>query len=179
MVKLRVYLRPMRLEDAKLVSDWYNDPETRKYMSTVVRGYTYYPRDIKKEIKENDPRKERWLIICLKSNDKPIGQAGIDELDFLDKRGEIFFLIGDKVEKGKGYSHETIRLLIDFAFKRLKLNSLYATATVKNLPSIKVLERAGFRKIGVRREYNYIGGKFWDEILYDLTKKDYRKLYPR
>ena len=56
MVPFRVYLRPMKLEDAKLVSDWYNDPETRKYMSTVVRGYTYYPRDIKKEIKENNPK---------------------------------------------------------------------------------------------------------------------------
>ncbi|HLD73225.1 MAG TPA: GNAT family protein [Candidatus Nanoarchaeia archaeon] len=177
MVKLRVYLRPMKLEDAKLVSNWYNDPETRKYMSTVVRGYTYYPRDIKKEIKENNPKEEQWLMVCLKSNGKPIGQAGIDELDFLDKRGEIFFLIGDKAEKGKGYSHETIRLLLDFAFKKLKLNSLYATATVKNIPSLKVLERAGFRKIGVRREYNYIGGKFLDEVLYDLTKKDYRKLY--
>ena len=75
-------------------------------------------------------------MISLKSNGKPIGQAGIDELDFLDKRGEIFFLIGNEAEKGKGYSHETIRLLIDFAFKRLKLNSLYATATVKNLPYI-------------------------------------------
>lgn len=173
---LRIYLRPMKLEDAKLVSQWYNDKETRKYMSTTVRGYKYFPRDIKKEIKENNPKEEQWFVVCLKSDNKPIGQAGIDDLDFLDRRGEIFFLIGDKDEKGKGYSREIVRLLLNYSFKKLKLNSLFATVTVENIPSLKVLEKAGFKKIGIRREYNRIGGKYLDEVFLDFTAKDYARL---
>ncbi len=173
---LRIYFRPMKLEDAKLVSQWYNDTDTKRYMSTTVRGYKYSPRDIKKEIKENNPKEELWFMVCLRSDNKPIGQAGIDDLDFLDRRGEIFFLIGDKNEKGKGYSREIVRLLLDYAFKKMKLNSLFATVTVENIPSLKVLEKAGFKKIGIRRQYNYIGGKFLDEVFLDFTAKDYKKL---
>ncbi len=173
---LRIYLRPMRMEDAGLVARWYNDKETRRYMSTTVRGYKYYPKDIKKEIQENNPREEQWFMVCLKSSHKPIGQAGIDDLDFMDRRGEIFFLIGDKDEKGKGYSREIVRLLLDYSFKKLKLNSLFATVTVKNIPSLKVLEKAGFKKMGIRREYNRIGGKYLDEVFLDFTAKDYARL---
>ncbi len=172
---LRIYLRPMRMEDAGLVAKWYNDKETRRYMSTTVRGYIYYPRDIKKEIRENNPTEEQWFMVCLKSDNKPIGQAGIDDLDFMDWRGEIFFLIGDKDEKGKGYSKEIVRLLLDYAFKKLKLNSLFATVTIENIPSLKVLEKAGFKKIGIRREYNRIGGKYLDEVFLDFTAKDYKQ----
>jgi len=172
---LRIYIRPMRLEDAKLVSQWYNDSDTKRYMSTTVRGYKYSPQDIKKEIQENNPREELWFMVCLKSNRKPIGQAGIDDLDFLDMRGEIFFLIGDKNEKGKGYSKEIVQLLLNHAFKKLKLNSLFATVTVENIPSLKVLEKAGFKKIGIRREYNRIGGKYLDEVFLDFTAKDYKQ----
>lgn len=172
---LRIYLRPMQMEDAGLVAKWYNDKETRRYMSTTVRGYKYFPRDIKKEINENNPKEEQWFMICLKPSNQAIGQAGIDDLDFLDRRGEIFFLIGDKNEKGKGYSTEIVRLLLDYAFKKLKLNSLFATVTVENIPSLKVLEKAGFKKIGIRREYNHIGGKYLDEVFLDFTAKDYKQ----
>ena len=100
----------------------------------------------------------------MKSNRKPIGQAGIDDLDFLDKGGEIFFLIGDKDEKGREYSREIVQLLLHHAFKKLKLNSLFAAVTAENIPSLNVLEKAGFKKIGIRREYNFIGGKYFEEV---------------
>lgn len=171
----KIFLRPVRLADAPLIARWFNDWENVKYMSTLVRCQKHTPATIRKSIREIDPGFERLFIVENEKESEPIGHAGIDNIDFRDKRGEIFFLIGEKKEKGKGYGREIIRQLLDYAFHKLKLNSLLATVTIKNLPAQKVLEKAGFKRVGIRREFNYINRKFLDEIFYDILRKDYLK----
>ncbi len=174
MKHIRLFLRPVKVSDAPLLARWFNDKENIKYMSTVVRCKKHSPRGIRQNIRQSDPEYERQFMVCLKQDKKPIGHAGIDELDFYDRRGEIFFLIGNKKEQGQGYGREILALLLEYAFDKLHLNSLLATATVENIPSLRALRRAGFKKVGLRREYNYINGRFKDEIFLDLTAKDYR-----
>lgn len=175
MEKFRIFLRKVKRGDAGLISRWFNDKKNMKYMSTVVRCEVHSKKDWERRIKESDSTFERLFMVCRKAGKKRIGHAGIDDLDFHDKRGEVFFLIGEKEEQGKGYGKEILALLLDYAFKKLKLNSLFATATLENKPSQRVLQRAGFRKIGIRRGYNYIDGKFLDEVFFDMTAEDYRK----
>jgi diamine N-acetyltransferase len=114
-------------------------------------------------------------MVYLKGKKDPIGHAGIDDLDFDDKRGEIFFLIGDRKEQGKGYGKEIVKLLLKYGFKQLHFHSIFASAVIVNISSQKILERSGFRKIGVRRGYNLINGKFLDEVFYDITIDDYKR----
>ncbi len=169
-------LRKVRVDDAPLITKWYKDKDNVKYMSTVVRCMKNTSSSLRKEIKESDPKYERVFMVLKKSKKTPIGQAGIDELDLYDKRGEVFFLIGDQEEQGKGYGKEILKLLLKEAFEKLKLHSLFATATVNNIPSIKTLEKMGFKRIGIRRDFNLIDGKYLDEILFDLTLGDYKKV---
>lgn len=173
MAENRIFLRKATLKDAPLIAKWFNDKKNVYYMNPVVRCYHHTAKSIAQDMKNADPGYERWLMICLKSNKKPIGHAGIDELDLYDKRGEIFFLIGDKEEQGKGYGKEALGLLLDHAFKKLKLHSLFATVTPTNKPSLKTIKKFGFKKVGVRREYNNYNGKFVDEILFDLLDRDF------
>jgi len=140
MPKSLLSLRKVRVNDAPLIAKWYKDKNNVKYMSTVVRCMKNTPLSLRKEIKESDSNYERMFMVLKKGKKQPIGQAGIDELNLYDKRGEIFFLIGDKEEQGKGYGKEILKLLLKEAFEKLKLHSLFATATVNNLPSIKTLE---------------------------------------
>ena len=93
----------------------------------------------------------------------------------MDKRGEIFFLIGEKDEQGKGYGKEIVSLLLEQAFGKLKLHSVSASAVLENKASIAILKKAGFRKIGVRRDYNRINGKYVNEVLFDLLVTEYLK----
>jgi RimJ/RimL family protein N-acetyltransferase len=112
-------------------------------------------------------------MVCSQDDGRAIGHAGIDDIDFYDKRGEIFFLIGEKSARGKGYGNELVQLLVDYGFKNLKLESMFATATVKNIRAIRAIEHAGFKKIGIRRRYHYLDGTYYDEILFDITRNDY------
>ena len=172
----KLFLRTVDIKDAPLITKWFNDTETVKFMSTVVRCQLHTHESIEEQVKMSDPDFERLFMVCLDDRPEPIGHAGLDELDFYDKRGELFLMIGEKSERGKGYGLQIVNLLLDFAFNELKLNSVFATVTCVNKPSMRALEKAGFAKIGIRRDFNFIDGKFWDEVFYDITLKDYLAL---
>ena len=168
-----IYLRKAEPEDSVLISKWFNDADNVKYMSTIVRCMAHSEKSVANDILESDESFERLFMVCLEENKMPVGHAGIDDIDFNDKRAEIFCLIGEKAEQGKGYGCQAISLLLDYGFNNLSLNSLFATSAVENKASISILEKLGFRKIGIRREYNNIGGRYVDEAFFDITRKDY------
>ena len=172
----KLFLRAVDIKDAPLITKWFNDTETVKFMSTVVRCQLHTHESIEEQVKMSDPDFERLFMVCLDDRPEPIGHAGLDELDFYDKRGELFLMIGEKSERGKGYGLQIVNLLLDFAFNELKLNSVFATVTCVNKPSMRALEKAGFAKIGIRRDFNLSDAKFWDEVFYDITLKDYLAL---
>ena len=174
-VEKRLFLREVRLADAPLLVRWFNDHNNVRYMSPIIRGKRHTLPSMKTEIRSIDPEYEQLFIVCRRKTQKPIGHAGIDDLFRLDKRGEIFFLIGEKDEQGKGYGKEIVSLLLEQAFGKLKLHSVSASAVLENKASIAILKKAGFRKIGVRRDYNRINGKYVNEVLFDLLVTEYLK----
>ena len=62
--------------------------------------------------------------------------------------------------------------LIHYAFNVLRFNSLFASCMAVNLFSKKVLEKNGFRFIGVRRQMNRFDDKYVDEYMFDIVKGD-------
>ena len=167
MVKIKI--RPVTADDSKFIADLFNNSDHIKYMSTYVRCVRHTEEDVRKSIEESDPDYERLFMIT--DGTRTVGHAGIDEINLNDKRGEIFFVISKK-ETGKGYGTKSVKLLLDYAFGELGLNSVFATATVTNHPSITILEKTGFKRIGTRRAFNLIDGKFLDEIFFDKLSSD-------
>ncbi len=179
-MKRRVTLRKVTVRDAHLLTRWLNDKHIVGSMNPILRCDHHTVQELQRDIKTCNPHEELWFMVHIPGKKEPIGHGGIDDIDFHDKRGEIFFFIGDKKEWGKGYGTETAHALVDYAFKKLRLHSLFASAMVTNISSQRVLQKIGFRKIGIRRGYNCIGKKFVDEILYDLTADEHkqrRKVY--
>jgi RimJ/RimL family protein N-acetyltransferase len=101
----------------------------------------------------------------------PIGFASLYEKT--PCTGEISYLIGDPDSRRRGLGREIVAALLDHGFLSLGLKSIFASATVENLSSIKALERAGFRRIGIRRACSLLGACCLDDILFDITKEEY------
>jgi len=167
-------LKKIELEDASFISNLFNDKDNVKYMSTIVRCIDHTTEEIEEEIKDSEEEFEQ-LFIVLDENNNKVGHAGIDDIDDHDMRGEIFFVI-DKKFQGKGYGKEIVKLLLDYGFDNLKLNSLFASVAVLNKSAINVILVNGFKKIGVRREFNKIDDEFIDELFFDMIKEDYDKI---
>ncbi|MEM9667384.1 MAG: GNAT family protein [Pseudomonadota bacterium] len=67
---------------------------------------------------------------------------------------------------GRGYMTEAVNIVSRWAFHSLGLSRLEAGTLPENQKSQNVLERCGFRKEGLAREYLEIAGRRRDHVLY-------------
>ncbi|WNF25192.1 GNAT family protein [Mesobacillus jeotgali] len=112
----------------------------------------------------------RWGI-TLKGHRNVIGSCG-----FLNKvpqhyRSEIGFELS-KEYWGKGIANEALAAVIQYGFEQMNLQRIQALIEPLNLSSQKLVERNGFIKEGLMRNYEYTCGKFDDLFMYSLIKQD-------
>jgi RimJ/RimL family protein N-acetyltransferase len=96
-------------------------------------------------------------------------------LNSIDERNGTFS-IGMQIDpshRGKGYGTAAMRVLLRYAFYERRLNKYYGSILDGNTPSARMLEKLGCKEEGRRKEMVYTEGKYLDEILYGLTRKEF------
>lgn len=73
---------------------------------------------------------------------------------------------------GRGVMDEVMPAALGFGYGTLGLRRIEAMVTPGNLRSCAVLERHGFRREGVLRDYAFWKDRFWDQILYARLADD-------
>lgn len=85
------------------------------------------------------------MAVCLRDTGEVIGHVGISEL----KQGiEIGYAIAMKEQKN-GYATEAVKAYTRWVKKELELKQILGISDVRNIPSGKVLEKAGFQYMGL------------------------------
>jgi ribosomal-protein-alanine N-acetyltransferase len=79
-----------------------------------------------------------------------------------------------EVHASQGYMSAGVRALIPFVFDTLRLHRLEAACMPTNQASIRILERAGFKREGYARKYLSIAGRWEDHLLYAILDQDLR-----
>jgi len=171
---MRVYLRALEFEDYKMSIDWRRDDEV---WSMLVGPKYFVSSEYEKKWVENVATKSEGnsiqLAVCLKENDKYIGNIYLTGIDWINRTAESHTIIGDKNEWGKGYATEAKRLMLDFAFGERNLRKIHAKILEDNKQSIRVCEKCGYKQEGVLKEAVFKNGKYIDVILFAVFKKDY------
>jgi [ribosomal protein S5]-alanine N-acetyltransferase len=75
--------------------------------------------------------------------------------------------------RGRGVATTALRLVVDHAFGELRLHRLDAGAMTSNIGSQRVLEKAGFTRVGVNHRFLYIAGVWQDHVLYEIVGPDF------
>lgn len=138
---------------------WVNDQEINRYLTM---GRIPLARD---EITIPRPE-ENTLLFAVVIDDKYVGTASIHNIDWISKKAEVGYLIGEKSYWGKGYATELVGLLSDYAFNRLGLRKLSADVVQDNIASQKVLQKNGFTRWGINPQDFYLEGKYLDNYMY-------------
>lgn len=69
------------------------------------------------------------------------------------ERAGVGILVYDPAQRGKGYGAEALALLEEYARTVLRLRQLWCNVLADNVPSLTLFERAGFRRVGVKKEW--------------------------
>jgi ribosomal-protein-alanine N-acetyltransferase len=74
-----------------------------------------------------------------------------------------------RAHEGRGLMREALQALDDFAFDAMGLHRIMANYVPENERSGKLLERLGFVREGLARDYLFIAGAWRDHVLTSLT----------
>ncbi|MFO7720854.1 MAG: GNAT family protein [Gillisia sp.] len=164
----KIYLRALEPEDLDFIFEVENTEEFWEISATKVP----YSRYLIKKYLQNSHRdiyevKQLRLMIC--SNDHyPVGLIDVFDLEPKDRRAALGILIVEESNRGKGFGAEALSLVTDYCFSHLGIHQLHVGVTADNQPSINLFEKNNFRKVGVKKDWILVNGKFKDEILYQL-----------
>jgi len=168
----RVYLRQVELSDVNQVYvSWLNDPEVNKYLETRfdVQTMESVHNYVEKMAVNKD---ELFFAICLKENDKHIGNIKLGPINYEHKFGEVSLFIGVKDQWGKGYATESISILSHYALDELKLHKLTAGCYANNIGSVKAFKKAGFIEEGIWKNQYLCNGEYVDRICFALINNE-------
>jgi len=171
-----IYLRDIRLSDAnETYCNWLNDQSVNQYLES--RYKTHSLEDIQSYIQALIGNTQEILMaICLKGSDKHIGNIKLGPINSMHRFADIGLLIGDKHAWGKGYGAEAIELISHFAFADLDVNKLQAGCYEDNIGSVKAFEKVGFKREGLLKNKWFCNGRFQDEIILGLCKRDWTSI---
>jgi RimJ/RimL family protein N-acetyltransferase len=108
------------------------------------------------------------FAICLRDNDRHVGNISLQQISAKNRNAELALLIGDPSVYGKGIGYEAGKLLVEYAFGTLKLHRLYCGTHAENIGMQKLALKLGMSEEGRRRDALWKNGSFADIVEYGL-----------
>lgn len=174
MLKLRgnhIILRALEPEDLDFLYDLENANEVWEVSGTT----TPYARHVLKLYLENAHRDiydVKQLRLCITSvMGERLGLIDLFDFDPKHRRAGLGILIAEEKHRNKGIGKEAVELLCDYAFDTLDLHQLFANVGADNKRSIHLFKKLGFVQAGLKEDWNYINGRYQDELLFQKINK--------
>jgi ribosomal-protein-alanine N-acetyltransferase len=114
------------------------------------------------------------LFICLVTDGSIIGALSLSQIfrgGF--QNAYLGYYLGAPYA-GRGYMTEALKLILNHAFKHLKLHRVEANIQPANLASIALAKRAGFTREGFSRRYLKVCGRWRDHERWAITVEDWK-----
>ena len=78
-------------------------------------------------------------------------------------------------ERGKGYGTEAVQIMVDYLFLSKDIVRIQAVTNVDNIPSQRVLEKAGFMREGTLRKVSHVRQEWGDVYVYSVLREEWKE----
>lgn len=165
----QIALRAVEPEDLDILYKWENSTALWVHGNTLAPYSKLVLRQYINDALEMDIYQSRQLrlMINLLEEGFTIGTLDLYDIDAHNRRAGIGILI-DENYRQKHYATQALELMEEYAFKFLYLHQLYAYISITNEKSINLFEKAGYRKVGVLKDWVQRGESFEDVQLMQI-----------
>lgn len=139
----RLILRTLVKSDVDDLKEWTSNKEIYTYWGKNPGKNDLHPELI--FIKKNKLTKSFHLGILYKKDNKIIGDIYIYLIE-KDKKAKVAIRLNSKYHN-LGIGSEAVKAMTSWCFKNTELEIIWTDVDVRNIPSIKLLEKSGFRKV--------------------------------
>lgn len=162
-----IVLREIKAADARDYFEYMNNRAMEVFLTkeNSPSGINEAMEEVKYWKSLFPQKRSIYWAIALKENDKMIGTAGFNLISFPNARAEISYDLNPEYW-GRGIMLTSINAILKFADIALELVRIQATVIIDNERSIKLLERAGFKKESLLEKYEVVEGQHKDYYIY-------------
>lgn len=175
----RLVLRELALSDGPAVAAGAGDRRVARFLVGVPSPYSLAlaRRWISSRIEWWTLGRGVTFAIARRSAEaKLLGTVSL-RLYARDRRAELGYWLAAPAW-GDGIATEAARAAVDFGFRQLTLARIHAQVMAGNVASVRVLEKLGMVKEGVRRQHVKKDRRLHDVILYGLLRDEYSEPLP-
>lgn len=172
----RLKLNEVTWNDIEDIHNLYSFPEVDEYNTLGIPKNIEETKEIVRPIIDDqkiEVRKSYFWKIVKKGSDEFIGIAGMTLSANKFKLGEIYYKLFPS-QWGHGYATEVSKVLIKSGFDDFHLHKIEAGVATENIRSIRVLEKSGMTREGLRRKILPIRGEWKDNYHYAIVEDDPR-----
>ncbi len=167
-----VRLRALARADLPQLVEWRNDPDIK----ALLGGWSF-PISLEGEQEwfetaRQDKSTQRLAIEVL-SDGRYIGNIGLYDIDWKDRKAEYGILIGDKEAWGRGFGLDASKALLAYAFGELNLHRIFLRVLAQHVRAVRLYEKLGFRTEGRLRCDSFRGGAYHDTLIMGILASEF------
>jgi RimJ/RimL family protein N-acetyltransferase len=171
----RVFLRPFERADAEVYRRWRADAEPMALAGWNDRAaLSLAQSQARMDRLATDQGKDYYTFaICLLSDERPVGEASLADLDRRTGSAQLGIFIGEVDEWGKGYGTDAVRALVGFGFDELRLERVWLNVGTENPRARRAYEKAGFVLEATLRHDRYEGGRYTSGFVMSILRDEW------
>lgn len=171
----RLRLRAPEPADAQLLYQWENNPDIWHVGDTLVPYSMFQIEEF--ILNAGDLYANKQLRLMIETFDRKSNQlvGAIDMYDFDPRhsRAGVGIMIV-AAERGNGFAGEALQTFEQYVFQTLNLHQLYCFVNIHNAESIRIFEKRGYKKTGVRKDWLNEGGSWTDQLQFQLINPNHQ-----
>lgn len=102
-----------------------------------------------------------------------VGNITLQELDWINRRAFMGYLIGEREFAGRGYATESCLMMLYYGFNKLNFDKIWTTVSAEHAASLKVAEKAGFKVEGRLRAHQMRNGQRYDLLMVGALRQEW------
>lgn len=173
----RLYLRPLKMSDARDMYAYAQDPEVSRHVLWDAHKSIWETRRFllfaRGQYRRGFPGS---FAVELKESGRMIGTIGFMWVNPDFQSAEVGYSLS-RDYWNKGIMTEALEATLRFGFEELKLNRIEAQHDTENPASGKVMAHCGMQYEGIMRQRVRNKGCFRDVALYAILKNDWQKIH--
>lgn len=168
----RIRLRALEMNDVDKLFVWENNRVNWRVSQTLTPYSRHILIDYINSVTDVFTDKQLRLIIEEKESQTAIGTVDIFDCDFKNKRAGLGILLAEPEKRGKGFASEVMEIVLPYCFQTLSMHQVYCSILIDNKESVRLFEKFGFEEVGIKKDWTYYDGKFYDEVLMQKFKEN-------
>lgn len=167
----RLILSQLKEEDIPFVTEYLQNKIFSDLTSNIPYPYTREHSELWIKMSQEAFDNNTGYTFAIRNKDgQIIGAIGLHDRE--DDKAELGYWMG-RPFWNKGYITEAALALLEFGFRELEFNKIYATYFLHNPASGRILEKIGMEEEARLKQHLKKDGEYFDVMMYSVLKNKY------